>query len=486
METRTQDSDIEDSYSSFSDDENYTLLDPLAKDGTNMRLEGGRSSSKYAPDQASLLYRFMSVPVAIWLALKHPSWHVSHIPRSSRLRSRARRACKILPWALLALLTVSSFTWMVTVFSFPSFVIPPKHYQELRQRSVESTEPGRGNPMHEKVFIAAILHDPEGDLLSGTYSQHVLDLIDLLGPDNVFLSVYESDSGDLGRTALDEFRSKVTCEHEIVAEPVQPLDDIQVFSIPDGDRVVRRIEYLATARNRAIAPLNRRGAIRYDKVLYLNDVIFDPIEAAQLLFSTNVQEDGRADYNAACAMDFKNPYIYYDTFATKDTEGYGLGVPLYPWFAGEGGSQSRRDVFSGTDHIRVKSCWGGMVAFHASFFQKDPNSDNDRQVVRFRSEYELGWEYSECCLIYADKELAMLSNTAAGGPQSTGFYMNPFIRVAYSEGTFKWLPLLRRFERIFLPVQLLINHYVHLPTYNERRTVYPEDLLTKRLWSTLR
>jgi len=483
METRIQDGDAEDSYSSFSDDENYTLLDPLAADGTHLRSEGDRTSSKHAPDQSTLLYRFVSVPVAIWLALKSSLWHVTHIPRSSRLRSRARRARKILPWVLLALLTTSSLTWMVTVFSLPSFVNPPEHYQDLRKRSIETVELGRGNPAHEKVFIAVILHDPEGDLMSGSYSQHILDLIDLLGPDNVFLSVYESDSGELGEAALDEFRSKVTCDHEVVAEPIQPLDDIQIFTISNGNRVVRRIEYLATARNRALAPLNRPGATRYDKILYLNDVIFDPIEAAQLLFSTNVQEDGRAYYNAACAMDFKNPFIYYDTFATKDTEGYGLGVPFYPWFTGEGGSQSRRDVFRGTDHVRVKSCWGGMVAFHASFFQKDPNNDDNREIVRFRSEYEMDWEYSECCLIYADKELAMLSHSASDQSQSPGFYMNPFIRVAYSEKTFRWLPLLRKFERIILPIQILINHYVGLPSYNERRTVSPEDLLTKRLWA---
>ena len=247
--------------------------------------------------------------------------------------------------------------------------------------------------------------------------------------------------------------------------------------------MVRRIEYLANARNRALAPLNRPGATRYDRILYLNDVIFDPIEAAQLLFSTNVREDGRAEYNAACAMDFKNPYIYYDTFATRDTEGYSLGVPLYPWFTGEGSSQSRRDVFRGKDHIRVRSCWGGMVAFHASFFQKDPNNDDNRQVVRFRAEYEMGWEYSECCLIYADKEKAVLSSGSPDKPQRLGFYLNPFIRVAYSEETFAWLPLLRRFERIFLPLQLLINHYVGLPSYNERRATASEDLLTKRLWA---
>lgn len=485
MDTKIYDSDVEDSYSSssYSEDESYTLLHQVAAVGTTRKSECDGLSSKLVSGTTSLLYQFMSIPIAIWLTFQSSSRHLGHLPRSSRLRSRVRRYCKVSLWAFVALLATILLTWMVAVFSLPSFVTPPKHYQDLRLRAIASSEPGRGNPAREKVFIAAILHDPEGDLLSGSYSQHILELINLLGPDNTFLSIYESDSGELGRAAIDEFRRKVSCEHEIVAEPEQPLGDMQVFSLPNGNKAVRRIEYLATARNRALAPLNRKGATRYDKILYLNDVIFDPIEAAQLLFSTNMQEDGRADYNAACAMDFKNPWIYYDTFATKDTEGYGLGVPLYPWFTGEGGGQSRRDVFHGSDHIRVKSCWGGMVAFDASFFQKSPNDDDNRSVVHFRNEYEMGWEYSECCLIYADKELVMSAHDTGNEPQSSGFYMNPYVRVAYSEDTFMWLPILRRFERIFLPIQILINHYVGLPSYNERRTIAPEDLLTKRLWA---
>ena len=66
----------------------------------------------------------------------------------------------------------------------------------------QSTAPGRGNPRHEKVFIAASLYDPDGELALGQWGSRVLELIDLLGPDNVFLSIYENDSGTGGEIAL--------------------------------------------------------------------------------------------------------------------------------------------------------------------------------------------------------------------------------------------------------------------------------------------
>ena len=46
-----------------------------------------------------------------------------------------------------------------------------------------------------------------------------------------------------------------------------------------------------------------------------------------------------------------------------------MGFPIYPWFSSAGKAQSRQDVFDQKDAVRVKSCWGGMVAFNAKFFQ---------------------------------------------------------------------------------------------------------------------
>lgn len=75
-----------------------------------------------------------------------------------------------------------------------------------------------------------------------------------------------------------------------------------------------------------------------------------------------------ARYKAVCAVDFVESWKFYDTFATRDAEGYSIGVPVFPWFVNEGEARSRRDVLEGRNAVRVKSCWGGMVAFDGRYF----------------------------------------------------------------------------------------------------------------------
>jgi len=50
------------------------------------------------------------------------------------------------------------------------------------------TESGRGNPAMEKVFIAANIID--ADLINGAWGNAVMELMDLIGGENVFLSLY--------------------------------------------------------------------------------------------------------------------------------------------------------------------------------------------------------------------------------------------------------------------------------------------------------
>lgn len=57
---------------------------------------------------------------------------------------------------------------------------------------------------------------------------------------------------------------------------------------------MKPIAFLAEVRNRALRPLHLDPSLRYDKLLYINDVIFNQIDAANLLFSTNVNSEGRA------------------------------------------------------------------------------------------------------------------------------------------------------------------------------------------------
>lgn len=370
---------------------------------------------------------------------------------------------------------------LVAAVFFPSYSREPPHYREIRQRAALSNRPARANPNNERVFIAASLFDPRGDIASGPWGQALVDLVDLLGPANVFVSIYESDSGWPGKKSLDVLEARLQCNHHFAVQSTIDMDlnTAAKVRLQDGTLAFKRIDYLAEARNRALLPL-RLSAKRYHKILFLNDAYYDPIEAVQLLFATNTR-NGVASYRSACAADFGNPFKYYDTFATRDQDGYSLGVPIYPWFAASGSGQSRDDVLRQSDAVRVKSCWGSMVAFDARFFQPASNSSAggvDRSAVRFRGGDDLDWEYSECCLIHAD--IAAVNRTE---PQDdVGIYLNPYIRTAYSKTTFRWLWLARRSERLLSPIQSAINSVVRLPYLNERRYIAAGQEMEKLVW----
>ncbi|KAG2414253.1 hypothetical protein HFD88_003444 [Aspergillus terreus] len=384
-----------------------------------------------------------------------------------------RRSCFFLHafvGIILALLILTS------IFR-PSYTRPPPHYVALRDSVSQSQSPsGRGNPRNEKVFIAASLYDSHGELAGGEWGTRLLRLIDLLGEENVFVSIYENDSGAEGESALRGLEDQIPCNSSIVFEEHFDLDSLPRVTIPGGSARVKRVQFLAEARNRALRPLDESDQ-RYDKLLYLNDVIFDPVDAVQLLFSTNVDDKGIAQYRAACAVDFLNPFKFYDTYATRDLQGYRMGLPFFPWFSTAGDAKSRNDVLAGKDAVRVRSCWGGMAAFDARYFQR--RGEGETSPVRFRATPELFWEASECCLIHADIQDPP-SNVEE--IEDTGIYMNPYVRVAYDARTLSWLGTTRRFEKLYSFIHTIANHLVGLPWFNPRRTEVPGQRGEELVW----
>lgn len=405
-----------------------------------------------------------------------------------RRQSLLSRFCQLLatvPVVLVGVLTVCALF-------FPSYSYPPQRYTDLRKQVQSSpARKGSANIYDEKVFIVASLYDEDGKLLSGPWGQAVLDLVEILGPSNVYLSIYENDPDSKAREALSRFGERVTCNKSLVAEHLE-LDELQHISTPDGTLKLKRIAYLAEVRNRALRPLQEAslGAhdIRFDKLLYLNDVIFDPVDAANLLFSTYADEvTGKTNYRAACAVDFINAFKFYDTYATRDLEGYRMGVPFYPWFTSAGEGISRQDVLSQKDAVRVKSCWGGMAAYEAKWFQpwlhewaaaSSPQMINGTGI-RFRAETDIYWDASECCLINAD--LSSLSPDELDQGES-GIYMNPYVRVAYEKSVLNWLPLTKRFERLYPPIQTMVNWIAGRPSFNPRRLQQPGEEVIDKVW----
>ncbi|KAF2763532.1 hypothetical protein EJ05DRAFT_482324 [Pseudovirgaria hyperparasitica] len=400
---------------------------------------------------------------------------------------------------------------LLTAVFRPSYTHPPPHYTELRRRCTGSQEPGRGNPHNEKVFIAASIYDHEGELLGGLWGKAMLELVDILGPQNVYLSIYENDADPNALDALSKFKEMVKFDHTILNEHL-PLEDISRVTLPSGESRIKRIAFLAEVRNRALRPLESITT-RYDKLLYVNDVVFDPVDAVQLLMSTGQNPGtGRTTYAAACAVDFINAFKFYDRFATRDLEGYSMGIPFYPWFATAGNSVSRKDVLAQSDAVRVRACWGGMTAFEARFFQNDvpaidptspptsslessiealPNAADAQAVatiprpVRFRYETDPYWDASECCLIHADVTFAAQGRNAthnSAGDLSSGIVMNPYIRVAYDSTTLSWLGFTRRFERLYSVVHDVANRWVGFPYPNPRRLEQPGDKSKEWVW----
>ncbi|KAJ4363511.1 hypothetical protein N0V83_009806 [Neocucurbitaria cava] len=411
-------------------------------------------------------------------------------------RRRKRSVIRLIYWSIFSVPYILLVLVLVAGIFFPSYTTRPAHYTELRQRALKTTTPGRGNPYNEKVFIAAALSEEKGHLTSGAWGRAVLHLVDLLGPENVYLSLYEDNTDAETKLSLTEFRRKTNCNASIVYEDLD-LSTLPRITLPTGETRLKRIAFLAEVRNRALDPIDSNG-VKFDKILYLNDVIFDPIEATQLLFATNIDSTGRANYAAACAVDFIMPFKFYDRFATRDLDGLVTGLPFFPWFSSAGTGTSRKEVIAGKDAVQVRSCWGGMTAFEAKWFQdpaaigrkrKPANVSTDAARIspnpqvaplRFRYETDTFWESSECCLINADLQYR---RTGKGMPAESGIYLNPFVRVAYDETTLKWLSFIRRPERLYSPIHDILNYFVGFPERQYRGPEEPGTTVTDAVWT---
>jgi hypothetical protein len=130
------------------------------------------------------------------------------------------------------------------------------------------------------------MHWNTGPLLREFWNGAVVGLTEALGPENVFVSVYESGSWDDSKTALEELEvelarrdvprnihmSNVTHKDEISRRP----GGSGWIETPRGKRELRRIPFLAQLRNRTLRDLTELAAQGevFDKILFLNDVVF--------------------------------------------------------------------------------------------------------------------------------------------------------------------------------------------------------------------
>ncbi|KAL8802964.1 MAG: hypothetical protein Q9182_003452 [Xanthomendoza sp. 2 TL-2023] len=254
-----------------------------------------------------------------------------------------------------------------------------------------------------RVFIAG-LHWNNEQILRKHWNQAVRDLVNELGRNNTHVSIYESGSWDDSKCALralDGQLAQLNISRSIILDERTHADEIADGPNPSGwiqtsrgQTELRRIPYLARLRNTVMQPLMELSSqgIRFDKVLFLNDVVFTPPN-------------------------------FYDTFALRDAEGHEAVTSTLPYFRAEA---SRAAIISG-QAVPVKSCWNGIVAFNARPFYH-PTSLLFRGLPDSLAQHHL--EASECCLIHTDNPL---TNTH-------GVWLNPRVKVGYTATAYQKNP----------------------------------------------
>ena len=155
----------------------------------------------------------------------------------------------------------------------------------LTRRGQSATHKNVPNVKSQRIFIASI-HWNNEFILRNNWNEQVLNLVKYFGPENVYISIYESgsymDNTKGALTALDGGLEKLKVKRTIVLDDTTHADEMKKppsegwISTPRGRTELRRIPYLAKLRNASLKPLTELAVegVKFDKVLFLNDVVF--------------------------------------------------------------------------------------------------------------------------------------------------------------------------------------------------------------------
>jgi hypothetical protein len=155
----------------------------------------------------------------------------------------------------------------------------------LIQRTLAFVTTPKAPPPNTRIYIASIHWNNEA-ILRSHWNSAITKLVKALGPDNVFVSVYESGSWDNSKEALRELGrdlDKIGATKNITLSEVTHSDEITQppgaagwIDTPRGRRELRRIPYLSRLRSYTLWNLEQfaKQGIIFDKILFLNDVVF--------------------------------------------------------------------------------------------------------------------------------------------------------------------------------------------------------------------
>jgi alpha-1,3-mannosyltransferase len=128
-------------------------------------------------------------------------------------------------------------------------------------------------PGNQTYFIAANLYNSATILPSWTRELGLL--VDFLGPLNVYISIYESNSHDQTKSMLRAFEMELKRRK---AGNIIVLEDTEGRRPNWSLNGHERIRYMAGVRNKALEPLQRMQGLHggtFDKLIFLNDIYFD-------------------------------------------------------------------------------------------------------------------------------------------------------------------------------------------------------------------
>ena len=192
---------------------------------------------------------------------------ISVMPRLLRRRSTRSRLLRLI---FFAFIIAAAFDSIFFVWNFSS-------QASQQHRSLAKTS--------SKLFISST-HWNNEPALRGFWNKAVVDLAHHVGPDNLYVSVYESGSWDNSKDALKQLDKELSIlgvHRTIVLDETTHEDEITKtpsqsgwIDTPRGRKELRRIPFLSRLRNLTLKPMIELAdnGTRFDKVLFLNDVAF--------------------------------------------------------------------------------------------------------------------------------------------------------------------------------------------------------------------
>lgn len=186
--------------------------------------------------------------------------------------------------------------------------------QQQQQRS-SALSPTRSllSSTTERIFISSTHWNNEA-ILRSHWNSAVLDLVRHVGPAKIYISIYESGSWDDSKGALrqlDVELGKLGVRRTIVLDETTHADEIANppsqrgwINTPRGKKELRRIPYLSRLRNLTLKPLEElvSEGLVFDKILFLNDVIFTVYAGSPPCFFSYTQHTQAVEERSVLTM----------------------------------------------------------------------------------------------------------------------------------------------------------------------------------------